>query len=602
MCGLVGAFGSFDQKKFDNHLQSVQPQLHRRGPDKLNAVFCEAFGAAHSRLIVRGSSADGDQPFFCKHLTVLFNGNLYNKVEIQLELERSGHSFDGLCDTEVIAVAILHWGNDAYTKFNGFFAIVVHNKLDNTITLTRDRYGQKPLYFSLTPKTIFFGSTEKMIPVYARGKIRKESYIDFVTYGFIPAPSTMYENMHLIEPATSVSFELKCNRPKLKQMNRFWNPEIVSELNTFEESFEAFSSAIRSSVFDGLMADTEIACLYSGGVDSSILFFLAKQMQNDLCAVTADFGGTDRSIERALPLINTLDHKSFLMKKISSKEVQRYLGKTNKTCESPFDDTSIIPSIAAYESVKEMGYKVAITGDGADELFCGYRSFSNLKAMSVVLNENYDGIRHIADIIVKKIVPKRYQGSNFDRYFMNSDDLLTDLSCNGFKKREWGDGIQSDYDPHHYVKKIIENYQGMESVEKFRILNLLFKLPNQMLYKVDRASMYNSVEARPLFLNDKVVDVALKTNSSVMMQGGGKSLLKEFCKRNLPPAGWSLPKDGFGWKTNNFHKIFRESDHQRIFLRTNIRSERLLDNRKINLKRGYFGLRSLSLWLKENTN
>lgn len=600
MCGIIGVFGIFNQKDFANHVLNVQPQLIRRGPDIQNSLIFEDFHATHSRLVVRGDVEDGKQPFSCKHLTVLFNGNLYNKAEIQLKLEALGYEFEGLCDTEVVAVAILHWGANAYSKFNGFFAIVVHNKLDNTITMARDRCGQKPIYFSLTSKAVFFGSTEKMIPKHACGAIRQESYIDFITYGFVPAPSTMYQNMHLIEPATYVTFKFKCGRPHIQQKVRFWEPELRSEINCFEESLEALSYALGYAVSDGLIAEASIACLFSGGIDSSILFFLAKQKKYDIFAITGDFGENDNSIKRALPLITMLNHNKYLMKNISPEEVDSCLNQLNMVCESPFDDTSMIPSMTVYKTVRDKGFKVAITGDGADELFCGYQSFSNLKKMNPILNKSFDNLRKKTGAIFKNLIPKKFQNPNFERYFMNSNELLTDLSCNGFKEREWADGLKTDYDPHHYIKNIIDEYQGIDTFEKFRILNLLFKLPNQMLYKVDRASMYNSVEARPLFLDNRVVDVSLRIKSTIMMQTGQKSLLKEFCKTNLPPAGWSLPKDGFGWKTKSFYDIFKKSDEDRIFQRSKIKSHILLNNRKINIKRGYFGMHSLSSWLKEN--
>ena len=183
---------------------------------------------------------------------------------------------------------------------------------------------------------------------------------------------------------------------------------------------------------------------------------------------------------------------------------------------------------------------------------------------------------------------------------MPEKDLLIDLSCNGFKKREWKDLIDTDYDPFHYIDTILDELDGLRPLDKFRILNLRFKLPYQMLFKVDRASMYNSVEARPLFLNNKIIDAALNISSSVMMQDGPKTVLKKIYQSQLNHAGWSLPKTGFGWKTQSYQNIFNERDNDYLQAKTGINGFSLLQNRNSHHKRGYYGLYSFVAWLQKN--
>jgi asparagine synthase (glutamine-hydrolysing) len=140
----------------------------------------------------------------------------------------------------------------------------------------------------------------------------------------------------------------------------------------------------------------------------------------------------------------------------------------------------------------------------------------------------------------------------------------------------------------------------LRPLDKFRILNLRFKLPYQMLFKVDRASMYNSVEARPLFLNNRMIDTALSISSSVMMQNGPKTILKEIYQSQLNHSGWSLPKTGFGWRTNSYKEIFSESDNDYLRTKTGINGFSLLKNRKRHHKRGYYGLYSFASWFQEH--
>lgn len=184
---------------------------------------------------------------------------------------------------------------------------------------------------------------------------------------------------------------------------------------------------------------------------------------------------------------------------------------------------------------------------------------------------------------------------------MNEGDLLKDLLCNGFKMREWQGLIDTDYNPLHYLNNILSVRDSLSPLDKLRILNLEFKLPYQMLYKVDRASMFNSVEARPIFLNNTIVDASLKISSSTMLCNGQKSVLKSIYQSQIGHAGWSLPKTGFGWKTNSYDKIFNTQDNEFLKNQIGIDGLSLLDRRKKHHKRAYYGLFSLVSWLRENT-
>ena len=195
MCGILGNFGFIEHDDFNQHLLEVNNSLRRRGPDQINNIDIENFLATHSRLIIQGNEEDGVQPASFKNIVILFNGNLYNKNTLKKDLELLGYHFDGISDTEVVAKSIFHWGNKAFEKFNGFFSIASFNKDKKSLTLIRDRVGQKPLYYSNNARSVFFGSTENFIPKKFCGNVRKESFIDFITFGFIPSPRTMFKNL-----------------------------------------------------------------------------------------------------------------------------------------------------------------------------------------------------------------------------------------------------------------------------------------------------------------------------------------------------------------------------------------------------------------------
>lgn len=597
MCGILGAFGEFERKNFSKHVATVDEELHRRGPDQRNVIDLEKFFAVHSRLIVQGSEDDGIQPMRYKNLVVLFNGNLYNKDILKSELQFHGFKFLGVSDTEVVAISMHHWGNEAFQKFNGFFSIACFNIDNRKLTLARDRLGQKPLYYIQNYDSIFFGSTENILPNKFWGRIRKESFLDFITYGYIPAPRTMFNNILSVKAGSYLEFSLKDNQIIRNHDNYYWKPSLTNEISDIDQAVESISSAINQSIQQGMDASIDVACLFSGGIDSSLILAKARSVNKNIFAFTADFGMEDDAEERSRALAEFLGHQDHLIKRISDQDVSESISMNAKICGSPFDDTSIIPSNLIFSAIKESGFSVALTGDGADELFCGYSSFANLKKLEMLLDTNFDFIRSFG-VFSNKLISK-YRKADLARFFMSENDLLVDLSCNGFKKREWESIISTEYNPLHYIEDELEELSGSSPLDKFRILNLRFKLPYQMLYKVDRASMYNSVEARPLFLNNTIVDTALSITSNVMLQNGQKSILKKIYQNEIGYSGWSLPKSGFGWKTSSYEDIFNEEDNRYLESATNIDGLSLLRTRKRHHKRGYYGLNSLVAWLRK---
>ena len=600
MCGLLGNFGYIETQELHYHISEVEPLLKRRGPDQTDSIDIENFYGVHSRLIVQGDASDGTQPMVYKDIVLLFNGNLYNKDELKSELEIKGYEFKGISDTEVVAKSIFHWGNKAFERFNGFFSIVYFNSKNKTLTLARDRVGQKPLYYSSNYKSVFFGSTENLVPRKVCGDIRKESYIDFITYGFVPSPNTMFENLYSVDPGCYKSFSLHDGKVLAHESYSYWQPNITNELLDLETATGLITDSLERSMKDGLFASIDVACLFSGGVDSSLIFSNARNKQNGLCGFTADFGEYDDSEQRASSLAKALGHENHIVKTIDSLDVDDSLKLNSKICESPFDDTSIIPSNIVFSSIKDSGYSVALTGDGADELFCGYSSFGNLNKLEKLLHKRFDFLIRFPGKIINGLL-SRYKYFDLERLFMNEEDLLVDLSCNGFKKREWKGIIGTDYDPLHHVTTILKDLSDLRPLDKWRILNLKFKLPYQMLYKVDRASMFNSVEARPLFLNNDIIDAALRISSSVMMEDGQKTILKKLYQNQIPHSGWNLPKTGFGWKTNSYKNIFNNESNAFLKEQTKIDGHALLKRRKMHHKRAYYGLFSLVSWLESKS-
>ena len=314
MCGILGNFGFIEYDDFNNHLSRSNDSLLRRGPDQRNNIDIENFLATHSRLIIQGNIEDGTQPACFKNIVTLFNGNLYNKNSIQKDLELLGYDFEGVSDTEVVVKSIYHWGNKAFEKFNGFFSIASFNKDQKSLVLCRDRLGQKPLYYSKNAKSVFFGSTENLVPRKFCGNLRKESYIDFITFGFIPAPSTMFENLFSVMPGSFIEFNYLDDKVSQSKSFSYWSPCISNEINDLNLATEVISDAMSLSIKEGMDASTDVACLFSGGVDSSLILSNARKLNEEIYAITADFGDGDDAKTRSLSLAESLNHKNHLIK------------------------------------------------------------------------------------------------------------------------------------------------------------------------------------------------------------------------------------------------------------------------------------------------
>ena len=597
MCGFTGVYGAFDKDMFDKHIQGIREEISRRGPDQLNRVNHRFFSAFHARLVIQGDERDGVQPFEYRNSTLLYNGNLYNKDDIKKRLRQRHHELSGVSDTQVVAAALKEWGSSALEYFNGFFAIAFFDHSDNTLLLARDKLGQKPLYFHQNRSNLFFGSTTNLLPVESINEIRNESFTDFVTYGFVPAPYTMYKDVYAVEPGSYLKFGYGNNRVSPIQRSRYWKPTLINDITTPNDAVDLISENLDKIVREGLVSSAKVGCLFSGGIDSSLLFTAARKVDPELLAITADFGAGDDAASRALPISQFYNHQAHLLKFINAEDVEDSLKCLNLICDQPFDDTSIIPSNIVFSNARAANCPVVITGDGADELFSGYPSFSKLKSLTPLLHRRWDFIRYLFRK-TSSIIPVSGRFSNIHRLGLSGNQLLLDLSSNGFKLHERSGVIDSDYDPSHHVLKIIDEYKDLDPLSKFRILNLVFKLPNQMLYKVDRASMYNSVEARALFLNDSMVEAALRIDSSVMLREGPKSILRSLCKSRLPTKDWERPKTGFGWKTTDYQNLFTKTDNEYLRKKTGIDGMKLLSKKGSNLKRAYFLLHSLASWLQ----
>ncbi len=597
MCGLVGQFGLNESGSFDFITEAVEPYLSRRGPDQQNSFSIDEFGVRHARLVVRGQGEDGMQPLRYRDWVIVYNGNLYNSEELRSELMVRGHVLEGTSDTPVFAAAFDEWGVCALPRFNGFFAAAIYNVRNHELFLVRDKHGQKPLYFSASARSVHFGSTLHMMPSRLKERLRPEAAMDLLCYGFLPAPTTMYAEIEALEPAHYVHFRKSVDGTITGRIERFWRPEFIpDEIGAVAERTQA---ALETAIKHVTIADAPGGCLLSGGVDSSLVYALLRRGNFDRVApLTVDFAADDQSGVRASNLAQAFADDSHVTLNLDYEEGAALLPALGEICDQPFDDTSIVPATMIFGRARALGYKMVLTGDAADELFGGYQSFTRMKTTQKFLHPSLDSSRKWIWRHLRSLLRDPQAQWRLYRAFLPAPELLADIMSNGLKSLELETLVANGYDPRHHVRKAVDANKELDPLSMLRMLNLTFKLPNQMLYKIDRASMYNAVEARPIFLHDAVVDVALSLSNQQLLAGGSKSVLRDVCASILPTDDWRKPKIGFGWRTDKIDALREQIDIPAIDTFTGTSFQRVFDRRPKEMRKRWIFLGyGLSQWL-----
>ncbi len=377
MCGIAG-FIDLTKHTSNEVLAGMRDSLTHRGPDAGGDFFwaSDAFslGLAHRRLSIIDTSSLANQPIHFEHLSMVFNGEIYNYKEIKEKLISAGYSFKTNSDTEVVLLAFHAWNVKALTFFKGMFSLTIFDRSSHTLYLIRDRFGVKPLYYFLDNNLFLFGSELKLFHIHPRFKkeINMESIWYFFQYGNIPSPHSIFSNTHKVEPGTMVTID--CNTLKIER-NTYWSPENAFQKAPLSISFDEAKIHTRDLLFDAInlrmVADVPVGLFLSGGYDSATTAACLTHTHKDLNTFTV-----------AVP-------EAGLNEGPKAKQIADYLGTTHTeiTCDlhealqvipmlptiydEPFADSSAIPTyLVAKHAAKSV--KVALSADGGDELFADH--------------------------------------------------------------------------------------------------------------------------------------------------------------------------------------------------------------------------------------
>lgn len=604
MCGFAGFLSVAGQERHSEiTLRAMADAIKHRGPDDSGIWFDESagIGFCHARLSILDLSAAGHQPMLsaCSRYVLAFNGEIYNHLILRDRLSSEGHSpsWRGHSDTETLLACFSVWGIEATLSATvGMFALALWDRELNALTFARDRLGEKPLYLGISKGTLLFGSELKSLSShYAFDyEIDRNSLALLLRHNYIPAPYSIYKSIQKLMPGHYVTVvDLNAGLPESKA---YWSLKDVvqsGQSNLFEGTFEQAVSGLEnvlSSALDGqMLADVPLGAFLSGGVDSSVIVALMQQ-QREQPIKTFSIGFNEEGYNEAqyakevAHYLGT-QHTEMYVDAIEALAVIPHLGKIY--CE-PFADSSQIPTYLVSKLAKQH-VTVALSGDGGDELFGGYNTYQFAPKIWSLINKFPLALRRGAAELFS-VFPAPDKLSKLLKVLPAEDRTDFYRRLISHWQNPTGLVIGSSEVPTIYTSKA--EFSASLCFEHWMMASeSLQYMPDDVLVKVDRAAMANSLETRVPLLDHRVVEFAWTLPLPMKINNGvGKAVLKELLFKYVPRRLIERPKKGFSVPLAQW-------------LRGPLRdwAEELLNKNKI-LAQGYFYPEIIAkLWLEHQT-
>ncbi len=583
MCGLLGIVTYEDTKIEKGNFIKALDKISYRGPDHTGTFFNDNISLGHTRLAIVDLDARSNQPFFSddRTITLLFNGEIYNYNEVRETLIRKGVAFHTQSDTEVVIKSYQCWGVNCLQKLKGMFAICLVDFNRQEMLIARDRMGEKPLFYCQAENKLIVASEIKAIlPLLAKKPgIDRTAILDYLTYGFVPNPKTAYSNIRKVRPGEYIVFSIR--DPQQKRKDFYYRIAEKIEFNRnykFDGLKEEFFSIINSVSPQISNCDVPYGAFLSGGVDSSIACWALKGVDKNVCTYTIGFDNKNFDEREYASLVANHLGLQNIQKEVSFDDLENVYSTLVRVFDEPFNDHSFVPTYYVSKAAKQFN-TVVISGDGADELFGGYRKYPKivkLEQWQSVFGFALKGAKLTSSLLPNESDVKQ----QLYRLGIVGSELFSDLMALVFKKRELisilGQELKSElahYNPYHIIDEYLSEIPNDYSyLQKLRYLDLKLTLPDDMLVKVDRMSMYNSLEVRPLFLHPDIVDFALKLPDALISTADtSKVFLKKIMHNILPSEILYRPKMGFSMPFNKW--VQKELNHQFVKITSAIPKE-----------------------------
>ena len=566
MCGIVGIVSK--NKEELHKIEAATQTLSKRGPDNQNIVVYEHLALGHARLSIIDTTVSANQPFTDEsgRYIIVYNGEIFNFLELKSELLKNGQHFKTNSDTEVLLYLFIKHGAACLEKLNGFFAFVVFDKKNNSLFIARDRMGVKPLLYYFDGNTFIFASELKAILSFNIDKtIDRVSLFNYFQFNYIPANNSIFTKVRKLKPAhyihlTNINELTKIQEHQYYQIPYHPNEYIPNTPTSYENAQKQLHNLLDDAVQKRLISDVPIGTFLSGGVDSSIISLLAKQHKSDLN--TFSIGYKDEPFfdesKYALAVAKKIgsQHHAF---SLSNNDLYENLNDVLDYIDEPFADSSAI-AVYLLSKYTKKHVTVALSGDGADEIFSGYNKHS---AEFSVRNPGFKESLMKCGYPIWNMLPKsrNHQLSNInrqlykfslgaklpnnERYWLwaaiqnekNTNDLFVNNPIN-----------EAEFlNVYHKRKNLLLNNLSIDGdINEVFYTDTKMVLVNDMLRKVDSMSMANSLEVRTPFLDYRVVNFAFSLPVEFKIDGQlKKKILQDAFRKELPKEIYNRPKHGF---------------------------------------------------------
>lgn len=617
MCGIAG-FTHLGSSPEPGRIAHITQSITHRGPDQ-QGCFEDAtvsLGAVRLKIIDLGS---GDQPILSEdgNTVIVFNGEVYNFAQLRAELESLGHRFRTHCDTEVVLEAYRAWGASSFSRLRGMFAFAIWDKRSRELFLVRDRMGIKPLYFYEQGRDLYFGSELKVL--FANPEVERRLDPEGLTYylalNYVPQPYTLVAGINKVRPGCF----LRWHEGRLSQ-EPYWTLQFWPDRKmTLPAATEELDALLRSSVAEHLIADVGLGIWASGGVDSTtVLHYAAQAAQRQLKTFSVSFTG--RSFDespwfREVASVYGTEHHEF--------DVNPEVGLTDAIeqlaffSDEPSADAGALP-VWYLSRMTRQHVTVALSGEGADELFAGYQTYL-ADQYAATARKFPRTLRRAAlaglalwpasnDKISLEYKAKRFlegslQSPEEAHLYWNGTNSLAarNLLAPGIPHRPTSD----------LYRRLPSESAAVGSLNRHLWLDQLYYLPDDILYKCDRMSMAHSLEVRPPFLDHRIVEFAARVPEHLKLHDGSlKFLLRQLVKDKIPPSVLSRSKQGFDIPTHHwFRTVLRplllDTVTKQAVEESGIFSWSAVDSlisrhmaRRTNAGYSLWGLLTLFLWMK----
>ena len=559
MCGIAGFLsrsGECEASDAKAVVLSMASALHHRGPDDGGAWVDGQAGIAlgFRRLAILDTSERGHQPMLSTdgRYVIVFNGEIYNFRELRVRLAGLGHLFSSGSDTEVILAAAVQWGaSDVPERLHGMFAYALWDRDERVLHLVRDRIGIKPLYYGWSGNAFLFGSELSALEQYPgfEGRVDREAVELYLDFGYVPTPLSIYEGIQKLEPGTALQIHAgkDCGEPQ-----RYWDISSAFAASPWtgsdEEAIEELEHVLESAVERHMVADVPLGALLSGGVDSStVVAMMCAKARGRVKTFSIGFAekGFDESIfAREVAGHLGTDHTEM---RVSAEDALAVIPKLPEIYDEPFADSSQIPTFLISQLTRSQ-VTVALSGDGGDELFGGYTRYlyapkiwRSVSAVPRVVRAPISGGLAESLKIMRRF---GWEGVTADRTMK----AAMALRATSLTEIYWGlcrTSFQPAGRPHPRADRS-SGEQSAAAVENLFRLDMLSYLPDDILTKVDRASMAVSLEARVPLLDDNLVAFAARLPLAMKIRGNStKWLLRQVLYKHVPREMVERPKAGF---------------------------------------------------------